>query len=72
MTEAEHVILDYLQSSPESYFGRREIARKAVRREVYEENPHWADAAFAALLDRKLIEQDSSGLIRLKKNELLP
>jgi len=68
MTEAEFTILNYLHSSPETYFARKEIARRAVRRQVYEENQHWADALLAALLLKGLIEQNASELIRLKKD----
>jgi hypothetical protein len=71
MNEEEFIILAFLRASPESYFARREIARRAVKRKVYEEDPHWADAALVALLDKKLIEQDQTGLYRLKKEDLL-
>jgi hypothetical protein len=72
MTEAEFTILDYLQGSPETFFARKEIARRAVRRQIYEENQHWADAPLAALLLKGLIEQNEGGLYRLKKSEVLP
>ena len=72
MTEAELIILNFLQSSPETFFARKEIARRAVRRQEYEENPHWADAALAGLLLKSVIEQNDSGLYRLKKGEVLP
>ena len=72
MTEAEFIIVTFLQSSPETFFARKEIARRAVRRSEYEENPHWADAALAGLLLKEVIEQNQSGLYRLKKSEVLP
>jgi hypothetical protein len=72
MTEPEFTIFNYLQSSPETYFARKEIARRAVRRQLFEENPHWGDAALAALLLKGLIEQNESGLYRLKKDQKLP
>jgi hypothetical protein len=71
MTDEETIIVAFLQSSPESFFTRREIARKAVRRQVFEETPHWADASLAALLAREVIERSDSGLYRMKKDELL-
>ena len=40
MTQEETSILDYLKSRPESAFAKREIARKAVKRVVYEKNAH--------------------------------
>ena len=72
MTEAEFTILSFLQSSPESFFARKEIARRAVRRQEYEENPHWADAALAGLVLKELIEQNQSGQYRFKKSQELP
>jgi hypothetical protein len=61
MTPEETCILDYLNGRPESAFAKREIARKAVRRTEYEENPHWADAPLASLVNQKLIEIDENG-----------
>ncbi len=61
MTQEETSILDYLKSRPESAFAKREIARKAVKRVVYEENAHWADAPLASLVIQKRIEIDDNG-----------
>lgn len=72
MTDAEMIVLGFLQTNAETYFARKEIARRAVRRQQYEDNPRWADAAIAALLLRGTIEQNESGLCRLKKSEVLP
>jgi hypothetical protein len=72
MTEAEFTIVNFLQTSPETYFARKEIARRAVRRQLYEENPHWGDAALAGLLLKGVIEQNQSGLYRLKKEQEVP
>jgi hypothetical protein len=72
MTEEEFTIVAFLQASPETYFARKEIARRAVRRLVYEENQNWADAALAGLLLKGLIEQNDTGLYRLKKDEAIP
>jgi hypothetical protein len=69
MTDEEQQILNFLGTSPETYFARREIARKAVRRQVYEENQHWADAAIASLLLKGLIQQNDGGQLRLKQDE---
>jgi DNA-binding response OmpR family regulator len=67
MTEEEYSILDYLKRSPGVSFNRKEIARKAVRRAVFEENPHWVDHPLAALVAGGVVEIDDSGLYRLKK-----
>ena len=61
MNEDENTILEFLRSSPESAFGRKEIARKAASRALYEENPRWADAPLNALVDKKLIVMNDSG-----------
>ncbi len=67
MTDAEQAILTYLGTSPESYFARKEIARRAVRREVFEENQHWVDAPLVALVQKGAIELNPEGLYRLSK-----
>ena len=71
MTDAEQTIVTYLATSPDSFFARKEIARRAVRRQVYEENQHWADAALASLAQQGIIEQNDQGLFRLKKDAML-
>jgi hypothetical protein len=62
-------IMTLLRGSPNVYFARREIARKALRRSVFEENPHWADAPLVSLVDQNLVEQDESGHYRIKRDE---
>jgi hypothetical protein len=69
MNYEETAIINFLKCSPESYVARREIARKALKRTVFEENPHWADAALSALVDQALVEQDDSGHFRIKRYE---
>ena len=71
MTSEEYTILTFLKESPDSFFSRKEIARRAVRRQVYEENQHWADAPLASLLLRDCIEEDKTGCYRYKKGDLL-
>jgi len=61
MTQEETSILDYLKGRPESAFAKREIGRKAAGRAAYEENPHWADAPLASLVNQRLIEMDANG-----------
>jgi hypothetical protein len=66
MTHEEASILAFLESNREVYFARREIARKAMKRSVFEENPHWADAPLASLLLQDLVDQNENGQIRCK------
>lgn len=67
MNEDEALILTFLRSNPESAFGRKEIARKAASRTIYEETPRWADAPLNALADKKLIVVDDSGHYRFNQ-----
>jgi len=70
MTNEETTILDFLMAYPESAFSRKEIARKAVRRSVYEENQRWADAPLTALVARKHVEIDDRGYYKYRKPDL--
>ncbi len=67
MTYEENAILEFLKGSPESFLARREIARKALKRRVFEEDPHWVDAPLAALLAQRLIERNDSAQYRIAK-----
>lgn len=69
MTYEELAIMNFLGGSGGDYVARREIARKALKRSAFEENPHWADAPLSALVDRGDLEQDDSGHYRIKKYE---
>jgi hypothetical protein len=70
MTYEEMAIMNLLRSSPGVFMARREIARKALKRITFEENPRWADAPLASLIDQAMIEQDESGHYRIKKQPL--
>jgi hypothetical protein len=69
MTYEETAIMNFLKGSPDAYVARREIARKALKRTVFEENPHWADAPLGSLVDQGLVEQNDSGHYRIKHYE---
>ena len=68
MTYEETLILDFLGERPETVFARKEIARKAVKRTLYEENPRWADQPLASLAAQDLIEIDEGGLYKYRKS----
>ncbi len=72
MTQEETAIVLFLKASPEGYFGRKEIARKAVKRSEYEENQHWLDAPLASLLAQGIVEQNDSAQYRIKRGDVLP
>ncbi|HOX56313.1 MAG TPA: hypothetical protein P5205_07495 [Candidatus Paceibacterota bacterium] len=69
MTYEESAIVTFLAGSADCYVARREIARKALKRKVFEENPHWVDAPLASLVEHGLVEQDDSGHYRIKRDE---
>jgi len=69
MNYEETAIINFLRGNPDAFVARREIARKALKRTIFEENPHWADAALCSLVDQALVEQDDSGHYRIKKYE---
>ncbi len=61
--------MNFLKGSPDCFVARREIARKALKRSTFDENPHWADAPLASLMDQHLLEQNESGHYKIKKYE---
>jgi hypothetical protein len=69
MSSEENTVLEYLKGSPDSYYGRKEIARRAVRRSEFEENPRWAEAALNALVDQDVLETNDSGAFRIKSKD---
>jgi hypothetical protein len=69
MTYEETAIIDFLKGNPDAFVARREIARKALKRVIFEENPHWADAPLSSLVDQALVEQDDSGHYRIRRYE---
>jgi hypothetical protein len=69
MNYEELAIMNFLHGSPNSYVARREIARKALKRTVFAENPHWADAPLASLVDQRLVGQNESGHYKVEPHE---
>jgi hypothetical protein len=68
MTSVEMEIVLFMKANRSAFFARKEIARRARRREEYEENPHWADAPLASLLAQSIVEQNESGHYKLNGN----
>lgn len=66
MTSEEQAIVHFLEGAPDAFVARREIARRAVKRRVFEETPHWVDAPLAALVAQGVVEQNDNGQYRLK------
>jgi hypothetical protein len=69
MTYEELAITNFLKASGDTFVARREIARKALKRQIFEENPHWADAPLGGLVDQGVLEQNESGHYRIKRFE---
>jgi hypothetical protein len=69
MTYEELAIMNFLRGCGDAFVARREIARKALKRQIFEENPHWADAPLGGLIDQGLLEQNDSGHYRVKRYE---
>ena len=69
MTYEEIAIVNFLKGCRDSFVARREIARKAQKRTIFEENPHWADAPLSSLVDQRVIEQNDSGHYQIKKSQ---
>jgi hypothetical protein len=70
MNDEEMTVLNFLKTSPETCFARRELARRAGRRSLFEENPHWVDAPLAALVGQGLVEIKDNGSYQFKKTNL--
>ena len=67
MTAVELEIVQYLRQSPEAFFARKEIARRARRREDYEENPHWVAAPLNSLVAQGIVVQNDSGHYKISE-----
>lgn len=68
MSTEEFEIIAFLKQAPDAFFSRKEIARKARRRDEYEENPHWAAAPLASLEMQGHVEKNMAGLYKLAEN----
>jgi hypothetical protein len=61
----ERDICAYLKSMPGQFVSAREIARRASGKSRYREEPQWAEPTLVRLLDKKVIETDSTHHYRL-------
>jgi hypothetical protein len=66
MNDEQVIIINYLKTSPDAWFGKKEIARRAVKRRTFDDNPRWADEPIAELVSQKVIEENKDGQVRLK------
>lgn len=59
--------MNFLKCNPETWFNRKEIAKKAGGRRLYEENNHWCSPALQSLLEHELIERNDTGHYKFSK-----
>ncbi|HEY9509276.1 MAG TPA: hypothetical protein VIV82_05375 [Verrucomicrobiae bacterium] len=73
MDAEELDICNFLKASPGEFVTGREICRRAGGKWRYRENENWAFPVLSKLVERKVIEPNSSGQFRLimkkKKSE---
>jgi hypothetical protein len=69
MTWEEQQVLDFLSSQPGTFFSRREIGRKAVKRAFSEENPNWINPVLEGLLNKGDVIQDAAGYYGLNQDK---
>lgn len=65
MDADERDICNYLKSYPGQFLSGTEIARRAGGKWRYREEPNWADQVILRLLEKGIIESDSTGHYRL-------
>jgi hypothetical protein len=63
--QEEREICTYLKSMPGQWVSAREIARRAGGKSRFRDEPKWAEAPLEKLLEKKIIETDSTHHYRL-------
>ena len=69
MDSEEREICTYLKAFAGQWVSAREISRRAGGKHKYREDPNWTAQPLARLLDKTLVESDSSGHFKLKAYE---
>ncbi len=69
MDADEREICNYLKSFPNQFISAREISRRAAGKRRFREEPGWAGPVLARLVERAIIESDSTGHYRLRPAE---
>ncbi len=65
MDADEKDICNYLKSWPGQFVSGREIARRASGKWRFRKEPDWASSALGRLVEKNVIESDSTGHYRL-------
>jgi DNA-binding PadR family transcriptional regulator len=69
MDEDEKEIYTYLKTWSGQFVSGREIARRAGGKWRYRDNPNWATPILLRLVEKGLLESDSTGYYRLKPRQ---
>ncbi|MFM2295682.1 MAG: hypothetical protein RLZZ350_2095 [Verrucomicrobiota bacterium] len=64
---AEDDIIEYLKGNPETFFSRKEIAKRACHRSVFDEDPQWCVQPLHLLVERGEVEKSDSGHYRIQQ-----
>lgn len=65
LQDEEREICDYLKSTPGQFISGREISRRAGGKRRHQDDPDWATPFLAKLVQKKILESDSTGHYRL-------
>jgi len=68
MTADERDICRYLKGFPGQFVSLGEISRRAGGKRRYREDPAWAVPILEKLVERKIVESDSTGHYRLRRS----
>lgn len=63
----EEQVLQLLQQAPNVLFSAKEVSKKLDRKR-YREEPSWARPILKSLVERKLIEEESSGYFCFRRH----
>ena len=69
MDADERDICLYLRSWPGQFISGREICRRASGKKRFREDPNWATPVLGRLVEKGLIDSDSTGHYRLRPRE---
>jgi hypothetical protein len=65
----ERDVCNYLKSWPGQFVFGRDVARRAGGKWRFRENPEWAAAVLARLVEQGIVESDSTGHFRLRMKQ---
>ena len=69
MDADERDICLYLKGFPGQYVSFREISRRAAGKRRYRQEPEWATTVLARMVEKRMIESDSTGHYRIKTRQ---